>query len=375
MTETFDVLVAGGGILGLSTAWNLSQRGVRVALVEQKHPGYGSTGRCIGGIRQQFSTPGAIRLMKKSVEIFSSMKDLFGFSVDFYQGGYLFLAHDERMAETFRKNREVQLREGLSVSLLTPSQTKDVVPLLETEGLVSAAYCPSDGQASPFLVMKGYWKGLKERGALLRTSTKLASLEKRGSTFHALLSDGTRWEAARVVLSLGPWAREFTATLGLDIPCYPERHEAAITQRLERMIEPMIVDYRREGSYFHQLVTGQIIICYTPEETVPELRYDSTIDFLPEAARRMAKLVPALGPSPFLRQWAGCYTVTPDHSPIVDQTPIEGLFLAAGMSGHGFMFGPGLGWSLAERIVTGEWPLDLSEFRYGRSFDSTETMR
>jgi len=141
-TVTCEVAIIGAGIIGTATAHYLSARGVDVVVIDRSYMGSGSTGRCIGGLRHQFSTPPSIRLMKESIRLFSEMEEEFGHSVEFSQGGYLLLAHSDEMAATFRANIRVQRAEGINVSLLDPKEAHDLVPQLNTEGLVAGAWCP-----------------------------------------------------------------------------------------------------------------------------------------------------------------------------------------------------------------------------------------
>ena len=245
MSKAYDVVVIGGGIIGMAAANYLCRAGVKLALVERKFLGAGSTGRCIGGIRQQFSTPAAIRLMQENIELFSRMEEEFNQSVEFHQGGYLFLAHTPEMVEVFKKNIEIQKKEKVNVALLSPAEVKEVVPALNTEGVLAGAYCPEDAQAFPFPVLEGYREKIRER----------------------------------------PWTGELGKLLGLDLPFYPERHEAVITERIPKFFEPMVVDYRPEGCYFHQLISGQVIACYSPVPQVPGIHEDVSFEFLPGRAR------------------------------------------------------------------------------------------
>ncbi|MCP5101995.1 MAG: FAD-binding oxidoreductase, partial [bacterium] len=143
--KTYDTAIIGGGIIGMATAYYLSQKGINLAVIEKKYLGSGSTGRCIGGIRQQFSTQASIRLMKENVTLFSQMAEEFGFTVEFHQGGYLLLAHSPELVEIFKNNIKLQQKEGVDVSLLSPGEAKKVVrDHLDTEGLLAAAYCADD---------------------------------------------------------------------------------------------------------------------------------------------------------------------------------------------------------------------------------------
>jgi len=374
MNKTYDVAVIGAGIIGMAAAAYLSEKEIKTAVIDKSFMGSGSTGRCISGIRQQFSTPTSIGVMKESVSLFSQMKDEFGFSVDFAKSGYLLLAHSEDLMKTFESNIKVQKKEGVDVSLLEPGECLSVAPNLNTEGLLGAAYCPDDGQAYPFAVLKGYKTKIDQKKGEFFLFNPVVSIQKN-SNFLLTLKDGTVIEASKVLMSAGPWTRDIGKKIGLDLPLYPERHEAIITERIPKIVEPMLVDYRKDGCYFQQLLTGQIIGCYTPEPNVPGIRHDSSCGFLIEMAKRMVRLVPELDKAAILRHWAGCYTMTPDGNPIVDQTSIDDLYVASGMCGHGFMFGPAMGKNLAHYMIHDEWDMDFSEFSIIREFQSKESLK
>ena len=374
MNKKYDYVVIGAGIIGMTTAYYLSDTGAKIAVIDKSYMGSGSTGRCIAGIRQQFSTTTSIGVMKESVSLFSQMKDEFGFSVEFSKSGYLLMAHSEELLSTFESNVKVQRKEGVNVSLLSPKETLSIVPKLNTQGLLGAAYCPDDGQAYPFSILRGYKTKIDEKKGDFFFYNPVETIQKP-KNFLLSLKDGTIIEANKVLLSAGPWTRDFGKKVGLELPFYPERHEAIITERIPKIIGPMLVDYRKDGCYFQQLLTGQVIGCYTPDPNVPGIRYDNSREFLIEMAKRMIRLVPELEKAAVLRQWAGCYTMTPDGSPIVDQSPIENLYIASGMSGHGFMFSPGIGKHLAYYMIHDKWDMDFSEFSIKRTFRSKESLK
>ena len=350
MSKAYDVVVVGGGIIGMATAYYLCRENIKVALVERKHLGSGSTGRCIGGIRQQFSTPAAIRLMQENIELFSQME------------------------EEFKKNIKIQKKEKVNVSRLSPEEVSKVVPDLNIEGVLAGAYCPDDAQAFPFPVLEGYREKIEERGGELFIANPVVNIKKE-KHFQLTLGDGNLLQAPKVLLSAGPWTGELAKIIGLDLPLYPERHEAVITERIPKFFEPMVVDYRPDGCYFHQLISGQIIACYTPVPNVPGIHEDVSFKFLPQVAWRMSRLIPELKKAAILRNWSGSYTMTPDGNPIVDESEIEGLYIASGMSGHGFRFGPAIGKHLAHFMLFGQWGADFSEFSIKREFKSKENMK
>ncbi len=372
--NNYDIAIIGGGIIGMATAYYLSSKNIKLIVIERETIGSGSTSRCIGGIRQQFSTPSSIKIMKENLKLFSEMEEEFGFSVEFEQGGYLLLAHNEKLLEVFKNNVKIQQLEGVNVSLISAEEAKNIVPSLNVDGVIGAAYCPDDAQAYPFYILKGYKEGIEKNGGKILTGKPVVNLQKKDN-FLIELEDGTKIEADKVLLSAGPWTKEIGKIIGLDLPIFPERHEAMITSRMDKFFDPMIVDYRSDGCYFQQLQTGQIIGCFTPIPNVPGIREDVSPDFLPQIAKRMVRLVPALKNASILRHWSGSYSMTPDGSPIVDETNIKDLFVSAGMSGHGFMFGPALGKYMAHFMLTGEWLVDFSEFAIDRDFSGKESLK
>ena len=374
--KPFDTIVIGAGIIGLAAACHLTRRGQRVLVLEKDFPGAGSSGRCIGGIRQQFSTEGSIRLMQESVRQFARMEEEFGFSVEYHTGGYLFLAHDRQRLEAFRSIMPLQKKLGLDVRLLSVDDILAIVPPLNAEGLFGGVYSPADGQAYPFKVLDGYCGEIRRQGSEIKMFTPVTAIVvERGKARGVRTAAGDTYEAEAVLNAAGPWAKDVAAMAGVEIPFYAEEHEALITTRLNRLFEPMIVDYRVDGCYFQQRANGQVIGCYTPNPNKPGIHTDASMEFLLEMSRRTVRLIPALAQARVIRHWGGCYEMTPDGSPIVDATAIKGFYVAIGMCGHGFMFGPAMGKFIAQIMLEGTYPYDWSEFKIGRDFSRLELMK
>jgi sarcosine oxidase subunit beta len=371
-----DVIVIGGGIIGLSAAHHLSRRKARVLVLEKQYPAAGSTGRCIGGIRVQFSTPASIRLMQESMAQFKTMAEEFGFSVEFQQGGYLFLAHSQEKLDAFIKVSAIQKSLGVEVRVMTAEACCQLVPGLNGDGLVGGVFGPEDGQAYPFKVLKGYMEGMRKNGSEIRLYTAVTGFIKQGDRIIGVVTEKGETLYADVVLNAaGPYAAGIGRMAGLDIKVVPERHEAFITDRLPPLFDPMLVDYRPDGCYFQQMATGQVIGCYTPVPNVPGNDQSSTIEFMGEMARRSVRLMPDLAKARVIRHWAGSYENTPDLSPIIDKTPVKGFYVACGMSGHGFMFGPAVGKFVSQIILDDSYPYEWSEFKLDRDYSRLELMK
>ncbi|MBE0665902.1 MAG: FAD-binding oxidoreductase [Candidatus Aminicenantes bacterium] len=376
MNRQFDVIVIGGGIIGLASAYHLSRRGQRVLVLEKKYPGSGSTGRCIGGIRQQFSTPGAIRLMQESVRQFRSMREDFGFSVEYHEGGYLFLAHDPLHLQTFKAILPLQLEFGLKVEMLDAGACLKIAPQLNPEGLLGGVFSPEDGQAYPFKVMEGYIQEIKKQKSQVCFFSEVNEIIVEKETAKGVRTTaGDTFHADVILNASGPWAREVARLAGLELPIEPEEHEAFITDRLPPIFTTMVVDYRADGCYFCQRSNGQVIGCYSPVPNKPGIHTESSLEFLVEMSKRTVRLVPELAKARVIRHWGGCYSMTPDGSPFIDRTKIKGLYVANGMCGHGFMFAPAIGRYVSEIIMDGRYPFDWSEFSMGRDFSRQELMK
>lgn len=377
MRRTADAVVIGGGIIGAATGYYLAKRGHRVVLLERDYPCSGSTGRCIGGIRAQFTHDLSIRVMLQSIRVFSGLREELGQDVDWYQGGYLFLAFDRKRKQAFLDAIRIQQGYGLNVEFISPAECGKIVPGLDRKGLVGGAYCPTDGQADPFKVTYGYLAGIKRQGGEVLVNTEVTSVNTRGDRVVSVTTSRGDVLSAPVVLNAaGCRADEIGRMVGVKVPVTADRHESLVTEAVERLFDPMLVDYRADGCYFVQHVgTGHLVGCYTPVPLVPGRGLDTSDEFITEMPRRMVRLVPKLGSVKVLRQWAGSYGMSPDGSPLCGATPVAGFYVASGMSGHGFMFGPALGELMAELIDTGESSLPLDQFALDREFGKAEAMR
>jgi sarcosine oxidase subunit beta len=376
MDNTSDVIIIGGGIIGCATGYYLAQKGFKVNLLEKDYLTSGSTGRCIGGIRQQFSTELSIRVAMEAMKKFATMSAELEQDIEFHQGGYLFLAHSEEKKNTYLKLIEIQRRMGLDVDYVGVREIEKLVPGIDPTDLLGGAYCSSDAQANPFLIVDGYAKQIRKKGNVFVQKNVTGIKVDNGKVSAVTTSDRETFYAPVVINAAGPNARDIAQLVNIDLPIYPERHEAMITEQMERFFDMMIVDYRPDGCYFNQKWgKGSIIGCYTPTPNIPGLNLGTSFEFAKEMGRRMARLIPRLSNSKMMRQWSGSYEMTPDGNPILDKSDIDGFWVVGGMCGHGFMLGPEIGWLAAEYIARGKTPYDINEFALKRDFRGKEVMK
>ncbi|MHC4916182.1 MAG: NAD(P)/FAD-dependent oxidoreductase [Planctomycetota bacterium] len=368
-----QVVVIGGGCVGCSAAYHLARAGLTdVAVLERDYLGSGASGRCAGGMRQQWSAEGNVRLARLSIEAFARFEEEVGQDAEFVQGGYLLTAYTEEWAETLRAEIAVQNSCGVPTRFVGPEEVAEVAPMLSTEGMVGAAYGPTDGKANPFLVVKGYSERAREAGVRFLTGTEVTGLETSADAVTAVLTSRGRIAAEWVIDAAGGHAAAVAAMAGASVPVVPYRHQILVTEPVAPCHDPMVIDILH-NIYFCQAQHGAFLIGQSDKDQPPGGDVSSGWRFPQEIARKMTMLAPRLGRLRVLRQWAGLYAVTPDSQPVIDRVGRYGNFLiAAGFSGHGFMLSPVSGRLLAEMVVEGRArTVDVSPFSLGR-FDSGE---
>jgi|Deesub1362A_J573_1020465.scaffolds.fasta_scaffold00036_47 sarcosine oxidase subunit beta len=360
-----DVVVIGGGVIGLSTAYYLAKSGVeKIIVAEKKYLGSGASGRCAGGIREQFSSKPSIRLAKKSLDMYERLSDELNFNILFRQGGYLFLAFDEESMEELE--RDVKLQNSLNVDsvLLEPEEVKEIVPELNIDGLLGGSFNMRDGIAFPFPVVWGFARKCRKMGVEIRDFSEVSDILVRDGTVRGVKLGNEIIGADFVVNAAGGWSSQVYHMAGLEPYNKPVKHEILATEPMKPFLEPMVIDLTA-GLYFNQSMRGEIIGGIGIPES-PSYQMGSSLEFLEAFASRVTKLMPKLKGVKVLRQWAGLYDMTPDSLPILGETEIEGFIQANGFSGHGFMLAPIVGKLIAKLIATGESDPLLEPFKYDR---------
>lgn len=382
--KTYDVIVIGAGSVGTPAAFYLSQAGLRTLVLDRlPSVGQGSNKSAIGGIRATHSDPAKIRLCLRSIEIISTWKERYGDEIEWYKGGYSFVAYREREEKILKELLATQQAYGLNIRWLDKEDLLEVIPDLNPEGLIGGTFSPDDGHASPLLAIHAFYRHAREQGAEFRFSENVCGLLIRGGRVCGVRTDRAEYGAEVVINAAGAWAAEVAGWAGLEVPVRPDSHEAAVTEPVARFLNPMVVDIRPvPGSanyYFYQHYTGQVIFCITPSPNIWGTDTRETSEFLPMVARRMVELMPRLKNIRVRRTWRGLYPMTPDGFPIVGWArEVEGFLLAVGMCGQGFMLGPGLGELLA-RMVQGrleeEDHLVLEQLSPYREFAGQEKLK
>lgn len=380
----YDVIVVGAGSVGMPTAMYLAEKGLKVLCLDQfASPGQGSNKAAIGGLRATHSAPAKIRLCLDAIKTVSTWKETHGDDIEWFQGGYVFVAYGPKEEKTLKDLLVIQKKAGLNIDWYGKDDMLRLVPGLNPEGLIGGTLSPEDGSASPMLTNCAFHRRAVSLGVECRFNERVTSIMRRKGKVVGVRTDKGGYATECVINAGGAWARALAQLGGIDAPVTPDCHEAGITEPAARFINPMLVDIRKApGSvnyYFHQAATGQVIFCITPDPAIIGSDRRETSDYLPMVARRMVGLMPKLANLKVRRTWRGMYPNTPDGSPIVGRSrELEGYIDAVGMCGQGYMLGSGVG-ALVSRLVAGaltrEDEENLHELRPDREFAGTEALK
>lgn len=382
LPKTADIVIIGGGCMGASIAYHLAERsaGKIVLLEREKFLAMGSTGRNAGGVRYQFSTPVNIQLSIYSVEIIAHFQELFGVSADYHPLGYLFLLTTPQEIELFQKNIALQKALGVyDVRFLAVDEIAKLAPHVNLEGVLGGSICPRDGTADPYTITQTFAREARKRGAQIETETNVVGVETNNGRVTRVQTNHGEIETGIVVNCAGPWASKIGKMVGLVIPIVPLRRQFFNTSEIPEIPRnhPFVIEFAT-SLYFHPEAAGLIVGMANPRETPSELDSPNpyAIDeaFHWETLERAMYRLPLLENARVIRQLAGLYEATPDAHPILGPSrDVQGFYICAGFSGHGFQHSPGAGKVMSEMILDGASRtidvsmLDLERFREGRA--------
>ena len=373
MDKIADIVIIGGGISGVSIGYSLLKHGAKnVVVLERAQLAAGSTGRCGAGIRQQWGVELNCVMSKFSCEFFENAKDELGASaaIEFHQGGYMMLISTEKELNQAKKNITLQNSLGIDSKLLDLSQSKEMVPILNTEGILATAFHQRDGHLNPFRTTLAFATAFEKLGGKIYKNTNVTKINVENGRIIGVETDKGNIATDTVVNAAGGYTQGLAKSVGVELPLYSERHNILVTEGIERILEPMLMSFSL-NLYCQQMPNGSFIMGRTCEDQPRDLRVTADSKFPVLMAKSIVKVAPELRRLRMLRQWAGLYNMSPDHSPIYDEAPnLPGFYIAAGYSGHGFMLAPATGQSMAELILglapTLPWKrLGLSRFESG----------
>jgi sarcosine oxidase, subunit beta len=384
--KTAEVVIVGGGIVGSSIAYHLTEAGCRDVLVVERESaqGKGSTGKSMGGVRAQFSTESSILMSLYSIPFYASFDERLGYPAGYKPQGYLFCATTEKHLAYLRRNYEKQVELGLKdVRLIAADEIRSMFPQLRSDDIIGGSFCSTDGFVDPYSAMTGFMSWAADHGATLWKRTEVTGIRRDSKGICAAETSQGPVATRKVVNAAGPWAADVARRAGIDLPVEPLRRMLVPTEQFDQFphIAPMIIDMST-GFHFRPEALGFLLAWNDPEET-PGFKTDFEPGFIEKILTHAADRVPifenlAVNPK---KAWAGLYEMTPDHHPILGEVPdLPGFFLANGFSGHGVMHAPATGKILTDLLLHGRTELvdvsllGLNRFAEGRLIEETAVL-
>jgi len=300
-SKVYDAIVVGAGSVGTPIAMSLAESGLKVLVLDgAPSVGQGSNKRAIGGLRATHSDPAKIRLCLRSLEVFSTWEERHGDKIEWFKGGYSYVAYRPEEERTLKDLLAVQKACGLNIDWLEAAALREIIPDLAPEGLIGGTFSPDDGNASPLLAVHAFYTRARRLGAEFRFGESVTAILSDGGRVRGIRTAGGEYAAPFVINAAGPSAADVAAMAGVEVPVRPDSHEAAVTEAVARFLGPMVVDIRPvAGSanyYFYQHDTGQIVFCITPSPSIRGTDTRKTSSIPPTDA------APVVGPIPHHRQ-------------------------------------------------------------------------
>jgi sarcosine oxidase subunit beta len=358
--HTADVVIIGGGIVGSSIAWHLTHAGCKSVLVIERESsqGKGSTGKSMGGVRAQFSTPANIQMSLYSIPFYARFEEVVGHPADYRPQGYLFLATKDSHLAYLRNNFERQKKLGLKTArLLSADEIRTMLPQIRSDDVLGGSFCSTDGFVDPYSVMNGFMVSAVEHGATLWKKAEVTGITKDQEGAFRMETSRGPVSTRTIVNAAGAWAAQIAKFVGIDLPVEPLRRMLVPSEPFSDFphSSPMVIDMST-GFHFRPEGRGFLLAWNDPEET-PGYKTDFEPSFIEKILMHAADRVPAFENLPInpKRAWAGLYEMTPDHHCILGPVAeVPGFFLANGFSGHGVMHSPATGKILADLILQGK---------------------
>lgn len=361
----YDVIIVGGGIIGLCSAFALREAGLsHILVVDRGLCGQGSTTKATGGIRTQFSSQTNVELAMRGRRYFRDWNTIYGGDPQFREVGYLFFTSDTARAKALQQGLARQRNWGVQVDQLEPSELAKMVPGLRIDDVVMAVWSSTDGIADPGAALASVESACRRRGVIIKEHTRVDSIVHESGTAVGVRAGTNLLTGDRVLLATGAWTAPLAEAVGFPLPISPHHRQVYRTAPLANWprVMPLSVDLDT-GLYCHS--DGQAVIFGGGDRnTVAGLDETARPDQVTEIIDPLIRRWPRLADAELAQTWAGLREMTPDDHGIVGEIPtVKGLYVAAGFSGHGFMQAPAIGELVASMFTGQPGPID------GRALD------
>jgi sarcosine oxidase, subunit beta len=369
-----EVVIIGGGVTGASIAFHLATSGVRDVLVLERHSlASGGTGRSVGIVRQLYPTEATSRMVVRSLAVFQRFVDAVGGDAGYVGCGALIgvsASMRSKLEATVARQRAV----GVRAEVLDPRDLTRLEPRIDPASIGAVVYEPDSGYGDPTAVTNGYADAARRRGVRIEQGVEVVGIRTAGDRIVGVDTAGRGGiDAPVVVNAAGLWSPLVARLAGVELPIIIGRHPVFVVERDAAFGRPHLVYLDLAGGSYARPETGGLTLTgsLTDDETQhpmePEtLGADVTLAEATEVLERTARAIPRLADARYRRGWAGAFDITPDWMPILDESPVRGFWIAAGMSGHGFKLSPAVGEMMAALITGTTPPVDAAPFALSR---------
>ncbi len=374
MSNTADVVIIGGGVVGCAAAYYLAKAGNTNVIVLEgtKSIGHGGSSRNGGGVRQSGRDVRELPYAMYGIKhLWPTLSEELGVDVEYTQKGNLRLGKTEAHLEKLQTLANNAQSVGLDVRMVDAKEVKEICPYL-SDDIIGASWCPTDGHANPLTTTLGYYKRALEMGVRFYTDAEVTELRKvKGKVRKVILKDGTVFEGETIILAAGYESRYIARTVGVDVPMTRLIDECLVTEMQPHMFDIMLGTAGADF-YGHQAKHGSLVFgsdCGYEEVTdmTDPSKLITNAMTLSASCRAIMGYVPALKDAKIVRSWCGWLDNAFDGVPFISKVDeAEGLILACGFTGHGFGTAPAVGLMLSQMVAGEDTVVDITPLRYDR---------
>jgi len=355
MNQSYDAIVIGAGVMGASIAYNLSQRDLRVLILERQSIAVGATGASSGLVRMHYDVEVDSALAWESFHFFKNWRERIGGDCGFTRTGFLQIVTPDKNQQ-LRGNVEMQKRLGILTDLVTSADVKKIAPMFKTDDFEFAAYEPESGYADPTSATNSFIMNAKASGSVLLQDCEVTEIRVSGGKVVGIDSGRGSFDAPIIVNCAGTFAGRIGRMVGVEIPLDTWSHDVAFVKRPSRVgMHPAVIDdalamyFRPEGE-----LTLIGLEDYNRMGEAPETDLGRVgPEFVMRAIDRICERVEGMEEGSLHSTHVGRDGLTPDQRAILDKAGPDGFYVACGFSGTGFKLSPAVGVCMTEMILDG----------------------